>query len=85
MLTDTERLIEAVEYAVDSGCEWWEAFDSIKDARSTLKKARRDRPGENEMVCLLSALDECYDFFEICTLSEAYKFCLDKLLRNLDD
>ena len=75
-LTNTEKLLEIVEYACDNAENWWDLFDNRKDAISTINSALRERPDEYQITQLLS-VTEYEDVDEEGYYSEkAYLKCL---------
>ena len=56
-MTNTELIIEALEYAEESGEDWWEAFDSINHAKRTIRKAIREIPEESQIAYVISESD----------------------------
>jgi hypothetical protein len=81
-VTNAEQLIEAVNYASDNSVDWQDIFDSPADASKVVSAALKERPDENEMICLLIALDIDHAFEE-CTLRQTYLQTLRQLKRNL--
>jgi MoaA/NifB/PqqE/SkfB family radical SAM enzyme len=85
MLTNTERLIEAIEYAKELGISWVSLFDSVPEAIKIIKAVKREQPEESQIITLLAALDKEEDFFELCTIEEVYKDTVDLLLEELEE
>jgi hypothetical protein len=85
MLTNTDRLVEAVTYAADNSIEWWEAFDSISDALATLKGARRETADEEAIVCIMANMNLNEDWIETCTVSQAYLNLLNTMKSTLEE
>lgn len=81
MVTNTEALIEAVLYASDDSCEWWEVFDSKSEASKVLSAAIKEEPDEHQIAHLLDARD--LDTFEMYTPEEAYIITLRAMKREL--
>lgn len=84
-MTSTERLVEAVMFSEENGMDWWEVFDSPPEAMRVLKAAKRERPDEGQLVCLLSAMGSDVDMFELCTADSAYKDTLQQMFRELKE
>ena len=82
MLTDTERLIEAITYADDYGMEWWEVFDTKTEASDILNGALKEKPDDYDIVQLLNLIDEDDLFTE--TPLVVFKNCLTTLKRRMN-
>ena len=82
-MTNTEQLVEAVVYAADDGIEWYEVFDSKTDALKILRAASREIAEEEQIICLIDALD-CDDLFEESTIQGTYRNALRSLKNSLD-
>jgi hypothetical protein len=80
-LTNTEQIIEAISYAEEDGSNWWDAFDSTKQAKQILTKAIREEADEYQMIDLLEA--KSVDMFDSCTVEEAYNRTLNKLRQEI--
>lgn len=80
-LTNTEKLIEAIVYAQDSGIDWWDIFEDIEDAKSILRSVSKEIPDEYQIAHLLSLTEEEDIFIEnpIAT----FKKCISKLRKDL--
>ena len=81
-MTNTEQLAEAILYSEEDGCNWWEVFDSMAQAKRVINAAIKETAEENEMICILSALD--VDMFGSCTLEVTYLQALRKLKKELN-
>lgn len=84
-VTYIEQLIEAVAYAQDYDCNWWEVFDSIAEAHKILKRANTNTVEENQITCLLSAMDLDGEFYDTSTAQEAYITALEYLKEQLEE
>ena len=84
-MTNTEKLVEAVTYAKDSGTNWWEVFDSISDAMTIIKLAEKEEPEEGQVVCLLSVQDHDENLFESRTMYSAYRNTIRLMHRELKE
>jgi hypothetical protein len=82
-VTSTEQLVEAVVYAEDNGIEWFDVFNSYREAMRTVKAARKEIPDEGQIVCLLSAREADKDMFESYTAEHAYKQTLQMMQQEL--
>lgn len=82
-MTSTEQLIEAISYAEDDDVNWWEIFDSPKQAKLVLSSAMRENADEYQMMSMLAAKD--VDIFDSLTIEEAYTHILKKLQEEVDD
>jgi len=80
-LTNTEKLIEAIVYAQDSGIEWWDIFDSIDDVKSILRSSSKEIPDEYQIAHLLSLVEEEDIFIE--NPLATFKKCISKLRKDL--
>ncbi len=83
-MTYTERLIEVATYASENNMRWWEAFDSKAEALAVVTKVLRESPDENEIICLMNAIDP-EDSFEYCTIEKAYKEMLKSMKKELEE
>ena len=83
MLTSTEQLIEAISYAEDDDVNWWEIFDSPKQAKLILSSAMRENADEYQMMSMLAAKD--VDMFDSFTVEEAYTHILKSLQKEIDN
>ena len=79
-LTNTDELIEAVEYAQESGEDWWDLFDCIRDAEKILNGAAKENPDEYQVAQLAELLDE--DIFDNGPAT-AYRNCIKQLKKQL--
>ena len=82
-MTNTERLIEAISYAEEEDINWWEVFDSPKQARQILSKATKEVVDEYQMIQITSMKE--IDVFDSCTLEETYENVLDSLIKMEKD
>ena len=85
LLTRTEELLEAVDYATENSMEWHEVFDTKKQALTTLRKAIREVPEEHEVSALLSCIEVESDLYENFTHKQIYDIVLDRMQRKLQD
>jgi len=83
-VTSTERLIEAVTYAQENNIDWWEIFGTPSNAMKVLKISQRSNPDEEQIICLLSALDS-EDLFGSCTVHIAYEDALSNMEQELQE
>jgi len=81
-LRNIDELIDAVEYAQESGENWWDVFNSIKDAEKVLKGAAKEDPDEYQIAQLSDMLDE--DIFESSPIN-AFRNCLKQLRKQIKE
>lgn len=81
MVTNLERLIEALEFAQDDDQEWYEIFDSLDEAQSVLTKAEREEPDEYQLANFLTMFEDDVTFTE--DLDKVYKKCMKSLKKEL--
>jgi len=79
-MTNTEKIIEAVEEAISSEENWWNFFPSIDEAKETINSAIREKTEECQRILLLSLLD-IHDFN--CQIEAQYTQALKRLKKNL--
>jgi hypothetical protein len=58
MVTNLERLIEAVEYARDNDQEWYEVFDSLEEANEVISEAEIESPEDYQIATLIAFYDD---------------------------
>jgi len=81
MVTNTEALIEAVLYASDDSCVWWEVFDTKLEATKVLNAAMKEKPDEHQIAYLLDAQEQ--DMFGTHMPEEAYINALKAMKKEL--
>lgn len=81
-MTSTEQLIEAILYADDDNVNWWEVFDSPKQAKLILTSAMRENADEYQMMSMLAVKD--VDMFDSFTVEETYTHILKTLQEEVD-
>jgi hypothetical protein len=85
ILTYTEQLIEAVSYAEEENEDWWELFDSAKQAKTILTGAKREGADEYQMLSMLTAREIDVDMFGPQAVEEAYRALLNELRQELEE
>ena len=78
-MNSTDKIIEAVLYTDDSGEDWWEVFTSKNEALNVIRRAIKETPAEEDIVCLMSVVEYDTDMFSTQTASSAYKHILRKM------
>lgn len=78
-MTNIEKLIEVVSYAIDNNIEWWEELGTIEEAAILLSKVAKEEPSEEEIEYLLVLMD--VDPFEVSVIpwSQCIKMLRDKI------
>ena len=79
-MKNTDELIEAVEYAQDSGEDWWDVFDCVGDALKVLRGAAKENPDEYQVAQLADLLGE--NIFDT-NPTVAYRNCIKQLRKQL--
>lgn len=82
-MTSTELIIEAVEYSSDDNSNWWETFNTEKEALKILNKAIKEEPDENQIALLLSYREEYIE--EDLTEEQNYIYILKKLKQEMKE
>jgi hypothetical protein len=81
MVTNLERLIEALEYAQESDQLWYEIFDSKEEAESILSCAAKEEPDEYQTASLLAVFENDIVFSD--NIDETYRKCIKKLKKEI--
>jgi len=84
-LTNTDKLIEIVEYAEETEIPWLDLFDSPSEALKIIRGALKEDPDENQIISLLTALNLYDNFFESCTIDIVYKDTLNSMIEELEE
>jgi GR25 family glycosyltransferase involved in LPS biosynthesis len=81
MVTNLERLIEALEYSQESDQLWHEIFDSKEEAESVLSNAAKEEPDEYQIASLLAIFENDITFSD--NIEETYRKCIKKLKKEI--
>lgn len=82
-MTNTELILEAVEYSYDEDMPWWDVFDSKAEANRIIGRAIKEEPDDSQIATLISYREELLE--EDLTAEENYIYILKRLRRELKE
>ena len=81
-MTPHEEILEAITHAEEEDTDWWEYFQSIKDAQKAIKRIKNYSPEEYEVIQLADIMNEEFPYSEE-DLNVVYNKCINILAKQL--